>query len=95
MGRGYRILVKDIVNNKVLKPDDEIQRVYNKLTLETSFKSNSEGEEHMHVFIDILRWEPETDDEYATRMKREEEQRQAKEQKDRDEYIRLKAKFES
>lgn len=92
-GRGYDIKVKDIVDSPLLRPDDTIREIFSKMTLEESFKSNSEGEEHQHVFLKVWRWEEETDQEYGDRIKREEQQKLDKEKKDRDEWVRLKAKF--
>ena len=94
MGRGYHIKVGDILNSKLLRPDDTIEEVFKKLTVETYFKSNSEDGEHYHVVLRITRFDDETDEEYSDRIKREERQKQEKEQKDHDENIRLKAKFE-
>lgn len=92
-GRGYRIKVKDILESKLLRPDDTIEEVFSRMHEETTFKSG-DAESHQHVFMRITRFEDETDEEYGDRIKREEQQKQEKEQKDHDEYIRLKAKFE-
>lgn len=97
IGRGYHVDVKNIlsaIENKQLLLDDQIVNVFSKMTTEEYFKSSAEPEEHMHIFVEVLRWEIESDADYESRMQREERERVRKEQNDKDEYIRLKAKFE-
>jgi len=97
LGRGYHVKVKDIIRahaNGALLPDDQLVAFHQKMTEEVHFKSNADPEEHMHILAEIVRYEEESDEEFSLRMKQEERDRAAKEQKDKDEYIRLKAKFE-
>ena len=97
IGRGYHVDVKDIIRahaEGILLPEDQLVAFLNRMTGEVYFKSSADPEEHMHVFAEILRWEEESDEEFSQRKKREERERLAKEQRDTDEYLRLKAKFE-
>ena len=59
-----------------------------------SMKSEDELDTYLIPKITVIRQRPETDDEYFQRMKEEEDRVRIKEEGEKLEYLRLKAKFE-
>jgi len=92
----YRITFDAIKKTQGILPDDEILSIAVRSGFEPPMFGN-DPDETIHycypVFV-VKRARPETDDEYLARMKKEELARKIQEEKDKLEYLRLKAIFE-
>jgi hypothetical protein len=94
----YRV---DILWSELIKtplmPDDILHDIHWVDVRESGFasmKMEDELETYRVPKVTVIRKRPETDDEYVQRLRKEELRKREEEDKERMEYLRLKAKFE-
>lgn len=88
-----KITFGNIKKAKGISDSDEVFGV----TVRSGFAPSWGGEQddyYRYPVIIVKNKRPETDDEYFTRLKKEEADKKVQEERDRLEYLRLKAKFE-
>jgi len=102
-GKEYKPFVfctwKELIETKGLLPADQIDDLIWDEMKESGFMKLDFDPDHPKIFytpsIIVIRPRPENDEEYEARMKRDEENRKTTEERERLEYLRLKAKFEN
>ena len=97
----YRTGIKwqDLINTKGLLPDDEIHDIDYVIEKEKPCFGSMREEDELREFyipnILVSRRRMENDEEYEKRLKRIADQKEQDDKRDRDTYIKLKARFEN
>lgn len=89
---------KDVLETKGVLPDDIIDNIFYKEERETgmfSLKMEDELEMLYIPTLEVIRKRPETDEEFLHRKQGEQKVKNDTEKRERLEYLRLKAKFET
>ena len=88
---------EELINTERLKPTDIIIDFFYKEEKENGFasmKTEDELETYYTPSVTVIRKRPENDEEYSQRMQLEASAKKQQEEKERLDYLRLKAKFE-
>lgn len=87
-------LLTDIIVTKGILPGDILSNIYFEESEGKVWDDDTQGNSTYRLVMKVKRWSEETDEEYLTRMQNLEKQQRAVDEREKLEYLRLKAKFE-